>query len=107
MAKIVINKVQEVFGGGRVCVEDKPLFCPHCDRDLLKEYRRLYDTAPVSELIALIKKRTTRIVERKWPDGRREWQCHGCGRLRQILIRYQRKGSENEKRADREVEVMA
>ena len=78
--KITAGTVLEIFGGGRICVLDKPLFCPHCDEDLLSKYKRSYDKAPVSELVALIKNRTTRIVERKWPDGRRDWGCHGCGR---------------------------
>jgi hypothetical protein len=78
--KIIARTALEIFGGGRVCVENKPLFCPHCDADLLHEYHDQYQTAPVKELVALPKKRTTRIVERKWPDGRRNWGCHACGR---------------------------
>ena len=39
----------------------------------------LFYATPVKELVALLKKRKTRIVMRKWPD-RTDWMCNSCGR---------------------------
>jgi hypothetical protein len=71
----------QIFGGGRIVAENKPLFCLHCNKDLADEYERIYPTAvPVSELAALVRRRKADIVKRTWPDGRWDWMCHSCGR---------------------------
>jgi hypothetical protein len=72
--------VLKIFGGGRVCVEEKPLFCRHCDFELWREYRRLFASALITELLALLENRQARIIEQKWPDGRKNWGCNSCGR---------------------------
>src|ERR1051325_6786446 len=65
----------------RGVTKDCPLFCHHCDVDLASEYQCAWDNhAPVQELSALIQMRRGAIVERTWPDGRRDWMCHRCGR---------------------------
>jgi hypothetical protein len=71
--------VLKVFGG-RIVVEDKPLFCDECDKVLKAHYAEEYLTAPVEKLVRLIRLRKARIVLRTWPDGRRDWMCHSCGR---------------------------
>jgi hypothetical protein len=78
--ELTAAKALEVFGGGRVVVRDKPLFCATCDEKLLAEYKQKYSTVPMKELVSLIRKRTARIVERKWPFGRKDWMCNTCGR---------------------------
>jgi hypothetical protein len=81
MEKITPEKVLEIFGAGRIVVKDKPLFCEYCDPVLKAHYECVYQSnAPVKELVRLIHKRHARIVERKWPDGRKDWGCHRCGR---------------------------
>jgi len=42
---------------------DRPSFCEHCSGEHIPEWRR-----------------GGKIIERTWPDGRREWACHYCGR---------------------------
>jgi len=75
------DEVSDVFQGAKVIANNKPLFCRHCDSELIPEYQRLWDAkAPVSELVAVLDSRHGEIVERTWPDGRREWACHFCGR---------------------------
>ena len=79
--KIEVNgrgELAQVFGGW-IVVEDKPLFCGHCDDDQLAQYKCRYSTAPIKELLALLRKRTAKIVRRKWAD-RMNWGCHSCGR---------------------------
>jgi hypothetical protein len=46
---ITANKVQEIFRGGRLCVQDKPLFCADCDERLLAAYEQKHSTASVKE----------------------------------------------------------
>src|SRR5262249_34947994 len=69
-----------VFPGAKVVALNKPLFCNHCDKDLIREYERLCQSASVAELVALLKKRRGGIVGRTWPSGGRDWCCHACGR---------------------------
>jgi len=69
-----------VFPGAKVVALNKPLFCNHCDKDLIGEYECLYQSAPVADLVALLKKRRGRIVFRTWLGGERDWCCHSCGR---------------------------
>ena len=69
-----------VFPGAKVVALNKPLFCNHCDKDLIREYERLCQSASVAELVALLKKRRGGIVRRTWPSGGRDWCCHACGR---------------------------
>ena len=79
--KITVERVQQVFGGSQIGVEKKPLFCSHCDREFIPEYERLWNEhAPVKVLVAVLEKRRSRIIEAAWPNGRRQWQCHFCGR---------------------------
>jgi len=79
--KVTAKMVQKVFGGGRIAVENKPLFCKHCDRELIPEYERLWNAhAPVKELVAVLEKRQGRIVKRIWPNGKQNWGCAFCGR---------------------------
>jgi hypothetical protein len=68
------------ISGARVVVQEKPLFCKHCDQALAKEYARRFDAgAPAKELVPLLRDRTARIVKRIWPD-RWDWMCHRCAR---------------------------
>jgi len=69
-----------LFPGAKIMATDKPLFCRHCDKDLTAQWDRLYATSSVKELVALLETRPGKVVERSWPDGRREWACHFCGR---------------------------
>src|SRR5215475_14113117 len=69
-----------VFPGAKVVALNKPLFCNHCDKDLIGQYECLYQSAPVADLVAMLNKSRGVIVPRTWPDGRREWACHVCGR---------------------------
>jgi hypothetical protein len=50
---ITVDMVKRIFGGGYVVRLD--LACKRCESG-------------------------GRIVKRKWPDGRRSWGCHLCGR---------------------------
>src|SRR5262249_23880448 len=70
--------VLRVFPGAKAL--KKPLFCNPCDKALIAQYECLYQSAPVADLVALLNKRRGVIVPRTWPDGRREWACHVCGR---------------------------
>lgn len=75
------SEIIQIFGGGSIVAEDRPLFCEHCDSELIPEYERLrIEGAAVKELAALLEKRRSKIVEATWPNGRRQWQCHSCGR---------------------------
>ena len=69
-----------LFPGAKVVAVDKPLFCRHCDKDLVHKWDRLYATAPAKDLVVFLETRRGKIVERIWPDGRREFACHYCGR---------------------------
>jgi hypothetical protein len=69
----------EIYPGAKIVAENKPLFCRHCDKGLVEQYQRLYSTAQISMLVALLYQSHGKIVERVWPD-RREWACHYCGR---------------------------
>jgi len=69
-----------IFPGAKVVVLNKPLFCNHCDKHLIREYERLYQSAPVSDLVALLKQRRGGVVRRTWPGGGQDWGCHACGR---------------------------
>jgi hypothetical protein len=60
---VSVDDVLGVFPGAKIVAEDKPLFCKHCDKDYIPEWRR-----------------GGRIVEARWPDGRVTLQCHYCGR---------------------------
>lgn len=73
-----VSKVRRLFPG--VIVENAPLFCRACDKDLIPEYGRIEATATTKELAALLAKRRGKMIERIWPDERREWACHYCGR---------------------------
>ena len=89
---LVSRGVLRVFTGGKIVAEKRPLFCHHCDPTLLREYEERYDAAPVAELVALIDKRRGNIVEAVWPDGRREWQCHRCGRPVNLAAKQESEG---------------
>jgi hypothetical protein len=81
MAKqITARTVKQIFGGGRIVVEGRPLFCAHCDEDLRPEYERLYASGPMDAVVALLKKRRGRIIRVTWPSGHCYWGCHACGR---------------------------
>ena len=69
-----------LFPGAKVVAVDKSLFCRHCDKDLVLKWDRVYATASMKDLVALLEKRRGKVVERIWSDGRREWACHFCGR---------------------------
>jgi hypothetical protein len=60
---ITVADVLAVFPGAKVVAEDKPLLCRRCNRDHIPAWRR-----------------GGKIVERVWPDGRKEWACDYCGR---------------------------
>ena len=55
--------VLAAFPDAKVIALHKPLRCDHCAGDLVPEWRR-----------------GGKIVERTWPDGRKEWACRYCGR---------------------------
>jgi len=75
------SDVVEVFRGGNIIAEDKPLFCKSCDGDLHREYQRsYYSTAAMNALVELIEKSRGKITRAVWPNGRCEWQCSRCGR---------------------------
>jgi hypothetical protein len=65
---------------GKIIAESRPLFCSHCDKELIREWDRLYQDAPVSRLIGLVGQRRGKIAERIWPDGSVAWGCSYCGR---------------------------
>src|SRR5262249_2897019 len=69
----------EVFGSIKV-TPDNPLFCSDCEQRLAAQWKRLWEKASMAELVGLLNRRGARIVERVWPDGRRNWGCHKCGR---------------------------
>ena len=60
----IAEDILKIFPGARILTEARP--CKHCSamtkRDLPERYRR------------------GKIIERIWPDGRREWFCSYCGR---------------------------
>jgi hypothetical protein len=61
--------VLSAFPGARVVAEDKPTRCEHCAKlKRLPEWRR-----------------DGNIVERTWPNGRREWACSHCGHVAKII----------------------
>lgn len=72
--------ILRVFPGAQNVVIDKPLFCCHCDGDSIGEYDRLYATASTKDVVTLLAKRQSKIVRRKWPDGRSDWMCTYCSR---------------------------
>jgi len=75
------SEVIEISGGGGIVAEDRPLFCRRCDGELSREYGRLWDAgAPTRDLVAVLDKRSSKIIEVTWSNGRRQWKCHYCGR---------------------------
>lgn len=62
----------------RLVLRDKPLFCRHCDPELLAEYRHGASAKRVVQMLG--RRNGVKVVLRKWPDGRRDWMCHRCGR---------------------------
>jgi len=58
-----IATVLYLFPGAKVVALNKRLCCQYCDKDHVPTWRR-----------------GGKIVERRFPDGRREWACHFCGR---------------------------
>jgi hypothetical protein len=60
---ITAKDVLDLFPGARIVATDKPRSCEYCSRDHIPEWRR-----------------GGKIVLRMWPDERREWACHFCGR---------------------------
>jgi hypothetical protein len=76
-----VEQVLKIFGGGRIAIENRPLFCSRCDSELIPEYDRLYASrAPMKELLALLDSREGRVVKRAWLNGHDDWGCHYCGR---------------------------
>lgn len=79
------SDVIQVFGGGIIEAKDRPLFCAHCDSELIPEYQGLWNAhAPTDDLVAVLEKRRGKIVEATWPNGRRQWQCSYCGRAAKV-----------------------
>ena len=64
----VVRDALQIFPGAKVFAVNKPLCCQHCDKDHVPSWRR-----------------GGKIVERVWPDGRREWACHFCGRAARLI----------------------
>ena len=62
---LLSDAVLRIFPGSKVI--SLPHHCEHCSNS-----KELQD-APAW-------RRHGRIVRRVWPDGRREWACHFCGR---------------------------
>ena len=82
-------EVIEIFAGGTILAKDKPLFCPHCDSELIAEYHRLWNAhAAMDDLVAVLEQRRGKIVEAIWPNGSRQWQCGYCGRA--VLVKKQK-----------------
>jgi hypothetical protein len=76
-----VRSVVEVLDGAKIMAKNKPLFCAHCDSDLVPEYKRLWNAGTLAkELLAVLERRKGKIVERVWPNGQRNWGCHYCGR---------------------------
>ena len=83
---VTLANVAAVFRGAKVVAVNKPLFCRHCDKDLLVDYDRIYASrAPVAELVQLLCSRRGKIIERTWPD-RRDWGCSNCGRRAGVVV---------------------
>ena len=61
---VAATDVLQVFGGGRVIEENKPLSCRHCD-----------ETKGVPSW-----RKGGRIIRRTRVDGCHVWACHFCGR---------------------------
>jgi len=78
---IPYSEIIQIFGGGNIVAEHKPLFCKHCDQELISEYDCLEaEHASVKDLGKVLKRRLGSIVKVTWPNGRCYWGCHHCGR---------------------------
>ena len=74
-----VNATLAEFPGAKLIAAEKPLFCDHCDRRVIPQYRRAYTAgSPTRELVAILGRRRGKIIERTWSNGRREWACHYC-----------------------------
>lgn len=81
MSRLSSKEIIRAFGGGTVIAENRPLFCKHCDGELIPEYDRLEaEHAPVKDLVGMLSRRLGSIVRVTWPNGRCYWGCHHCGR---------------------------
>jgi len=60
---VTAANVLQVFCGGRVLAENKPIGCQYCDKQNIPAWRRGGE-----------------IVQRIWPNRRSDWGCHFCGR---------------------------
>jgi hypothetical protein len=62
-ARVTATRAMAIFPGAKIVAETKPRFCRRCSVNHVPAWRR-----------------GGKIVERAWPDGRREWACSYCGR---------------------------
>ena len=74
------SEVIQALGGGNIVAENKPLFCSHCDKDLIPQYDGAYAHAPMSEFMELLSKRQGKITRVTWSNGWSYWGCGNCGR---------------------------
>jgi hypothetical protein len=82
--------VLDVFRGAKVVAVNRPLFCSHCDKALIEEFKSLFAAAPMREIVALLDRRRGKVIEIVWPDGRRRFQCHGCGSVAKLIAQQDR-----------------
>jgi hypothetical protein len=72
--------VLEVFPCASVVAENKPLFCRHCDKDLMPEYAGSLEFRRASKGPGRRAGRRGKIVPIIEVDGTPAWSCHYCGR---------------------------